>query len=46
MLGCAVLPAMADYENPLKGFEYATGDIAPQGRNDWENPERVALNKQ
>ena len=47
LLGCLAMPAAADYENPLKGFEYdASETLAPQGRNDWENPERVALNKQ
>ena len=47
LLGCLALPISADYEHPLQGFEYdATENLAPQGRNDWENPERVALNKQ
>ena len=47
LLGCLALPIAADYEHPLQGFEYdATENLAPQGRNDWENPERVALNKQ
>ena len=47
LLGCLALPAAADYEHPLQGFEYdASENLAPQGRNDWENPERVALNKQ
>ena len=36
LLGCLALPAAADYENPLKGFEYdASENLAPQGRNDW-----------
>ena len=46
LLGCLALPAAADYEHPLQGFEYDASEITPQGRNDWENPERVALNKQ
>ena len=47
LLGCLALPAAADYEHPLQGFEYdASENLAPQGRNDWENPVRVALNKQ